>query len=264
MDVELKKAHDAGKLILFAGAGLSANLGLPTWDQLIGHIAKELGYDPGIFATYGDALTLAEYFKIEKGSIGPLRSWLDVNWHNSSIDIASSEIHRLITVGNFRRIYTTNYDRWIENAHDAHDVQYHRLLKAADIATADESRRHIVKLHGDFEDDSSIVLDESSFFARLDFESPLDIKLRHDAIGSSVLFVGYSLSDLNIRLLFYRLTQMWNSATLSTARPKSYLFMQRPNPVATAVLKGKGIEVVQSDADDPKEALREFLEELVS
>lgn len=40
---ELLEAHRSGKLMLFAGAGVSANLGLPNWSQLIGQIAKELG-----------------------------------------------------------------------------------------------------------------------------------------------------------------------------------------------------------------------------
>lgn len=39
--------------MLFVGAGVSANLGLPDWNALIGRIAEELGYDPKIFATYG-------------------------------------------------------------------------------------------------------------------------------------------------------------------------------------------------------------------
>jgi len=34
-------------------------------------------------------------------------------------------------------------------------------------------------------------------FDRLYFSSPLDIKLRTDALGRSILFIGYSLSDVN-------------------------------------------------------------------
>ena len=32
----------------------------------------------------------------------------------------------------------------------------------------------------------TIVLDESSYFERLEFETPLDIKLRSDVLGKSV------------------------------------------------------------------------------
>ena len=49
MRTELLEAHRSGKLMLFVGAGVSANLGLPSWGQLISQIAQELGYDPAVF-----------------------------------------------------------------------------------------------------------------------------------------------------------------------------------------------------------------------
>jgi len=164
----------------------------------------------------------------KKGGLGPLRSWMDREWHKSSTDISKSDIHRLITQGNFSRIDTTNYDRWLEFAHDAFGVKYDKIASVADLVSVTDGRRQIMKFHGDFDADESIVLDETSYFRRLDFDTPLDIKLRNDVLGSSVLFIGYSLSDLNIRLLFYRLTEMWGRSALATARPKSYVFMNRP------------------------------------
>ena len=98
---------------------------------------------------------------------------------------------------------------------------------------------------------------------RLDFDTPLDIKLRADVLGNSVLFVGYSLNDINIRLLFYRLTEMWGSSSLATARPKSYVFTNRPNPVAKEVLGHWGIEMIVSEEDAPGKALTDFLQQLV-
>lgn len=264
MNDELLEAHRTGKLMLFVGAGVSANLGLPNWNALISHIAEELGYDPKIFATYGSVLALAEFYKKKKGTLGSLRSWMDREWHKSTTDISKSDIHRLITEGNFSRLYTTNYDRWLEYAHDKFAVKYDKIASAADLATAANDRRQIIKFHGDFDADDSIVLDETSYFQRLDFETPLDIKLRNDVLGSSVLFIGYSLTDLNIRLLFYRLTEMWGRTTLPSARPKSYIFTNRPNPVAQEVLSHWGIQMIVSEEDDPKKALTDFLHELVT
>lgn len=56
------------------------------------------------------------------GKLGQLRSCMDREWHKSDINTGASEIHRLIALGNFSRIYTTNYDGWLENAHDHHGV----------------------------------------------------------------------------------------------------------------------------------------------
>jgi hypothetical protein len=50
---------------------------------------------------------------------------------------------------------------------------------------------------------------------------------------------------------------------LTSARPKSYLFTNRPNPVAEEVLGHWGIEMLVSEIDDPKVALTEFLRQLV-
>tara|TARA_Y100000780_G_C13691477_1_gene419717 strand:+ start:4307 stop:5059 length:753 start_codon:yes stop_codon:yes gene_type:complete len=249
--------------MLFVGAGVSANLSLPTWSQLTAHIATELGYDPEIFSTYGTPLALAEFYKKKKGSLGPLRSWMDREWHKPDIDISQSEIHRLITLGKFSRIYTTNYDRWLEIAHDRFGVPYDKVASVADLVSVTDGRRQIVKFHGDFDDDASIVLDETSYYQRLNYDSPLDIKLSNDVLGNSVLFIGYSLSDINIRLLFYRLTEMWGRSALSSARPKSYVFANRPNPVAQEILGHWGVEMIVSEEDDPKKALTDFLKELV-
>ncbi|XQU09616.1 SIR2 family protein [Halomonas sp. LY9] len=260
---ELLDAYRNGKLMLFVGAGVSANLGLPDWKELIAHIANELGYDPKIFTTYGNHLALAEFYKKKKGGLGALRSWMDREWHKPTTDISKSDIHRLIAQSNFSRIYTTNYDRWLEYAHDAFGVKYDKIASVADLVSVTDGHRQIIKLHGDFDSDDSLVLDETSYFQRLEFDTPLDIKLRNDVLGSSVLFIGYSLNDLNIRLLFYRLTEMWGQSALASARPKSYVFTNRPNPVAEELLSHWGIEMIVSEEDDPGKALTMFLQDLV-
>ena len=264
MRVELLEAHRSGKLMLFVGAGVSANLGLPSWGQLIAQIAKELGYDPAVFATYGNYQTLAEFYKKKRGGLGELRSWMDREWHKPSTDIKASDIHRLITQGNFSRIYTTNYDRWLEIAHSEFGVKYDRIASVADMVAVRDGHRQIIKFHGDFAADESIVLDETSYYQRLNFDTPLDIKLRNDVLSNSVLFIGYSLTDFNIRLLFYRLTEMWGRSPLASVRPKSYVFTHRPNPAAEEVLKQWGIEMIVSDEDDPKKALTDFLQNLIT
>lgn len=67
---ELIKKIKNNEVILFVGAGVSATLNLPTWSQLVDYLAETLGFDSSIFKLYGDNLMLAEYYKLEKGSIG--------------------------------------------------------------------------------------------------------------------------------------------------------------------------------------------------
>ncbi|HEX2255728.1 MAG TPA: SIR2 family protein, partial [Afifellaceae bacterium] len=115
---------------------------------------------------------------------------------------------------------------------------------------------------GDLEDEDSLVLAESDYFARLRFESPVDIKFRADALGRSVLFLGYSMSDMNIRLLLYRLWQIWQGSGAEDERPPSFLFTSRPDPVQEALMAARGIRVLTRESDDPQQALAGFLAEL--
>ncbi len=260
---ELAGAIRNRKVILFAGAGLSMNLGLPSFNSLIGRLAEELEFDPEIFHMSGDYLTLAEYYFQTKGKLGPLRSWMDTTWHSSEVDISKSVIHKAIVKLNLSAVYTTNYDRWIEKSFEYWNTPYSKIANVSDIASANEDRTQIIKFHGDFDDDESIVLTESSYFERMNFESPLDIKLRSDVLGKTILFIGYSLSDINIRYLLYRLQKQWEKEGSNKTRPKSYIFLTRPNVVQEEILRARGVIPIIAETDDPKASLEKFLSELI-
>jgi SIR2-like domain len=203
---ELVAAVREKRAILFAGAGLSMSVGLPSWQEFIDHMREELGLDRDQLRENSvNYHTVAEYYRISRGSIGPLRSWLDRNWKVSCEKVRSSKIHQLIVELDFPMIYTTNYDRNLEAAFAAHDRDYVKIANARDIAKMREGVPQIVKFHGDFDDDASLVITETDYFNRLDFDSPLDIKFRSDALGKTVMFVGYSMRDQNIRLLLHKL-----------------------------------------------------------
>ncbi len=126
----------------------------------------------------------------------------------------------------------------------------------------DQDAVHIVKLHGDLFSPKTMVFTETSYFERLSFESPLDLKLRADALGKSLLFIGYSLSDINIRYLLFRLQRVWEREEKAELRPKSYLFMTRPNPVQERVLKERHVIPIVAESTDPAASLAAFLKSL--
>ncbi|PCJ99173.1 MAG: Sir2 family NAD-dependent protein deacetylase [Zetaproteobacteria bacterium] len=259
---QLLTSFRQGDVILFIGSGVSAGLGLPTWDQLIDKIAKELGYDPSVYKTFGNHYALAEYYRIEKGNISGLTRWMDKEWHSSDIDISTSRIHELIAHLPCSIMYTTNYDRWLENSFKHYGKEFVKISSVSDLTKVELGKTQIIKFHGDFDDDSSIVLDETSYFKRLDFETPLDIKLRSDVLGKSVLFVGYSLSDINLRYLFYKLSKLWEINNGDAAQPRSYIFSPRPNAIQEAIFDQWGINMISSEIEDPEDATIDFLEKL--
>ncbi|HWT30642.1 MAG TPA: SIR2 family protein [Propylenella sp.] len=260
---ELAAAIKQRQAILFAGAGLSMSVGLPSWRELIDHMIRELGLDSdnslGRDFSYQ---TLAEYYRISQGSIGPLRSWMDRKWSVSEERVRESKVHDLIVELDFPLIYTTNYDNNLEVAFKLHGRDYTKVANARDLAKLPEGVTQIVKFHGDFDDDQSLVIAETDYFDRLAFNSPLDIKFRADALGRTLLFIGYSMSDLNIRLLLHGIWQTWRNSGYQRSRPPSYVFMARPNAVQEAVLGQWGISVLSDEAEDPEAALLSFLTRL--
>ena len=260
---ELARAIKERQVMLFAGAGLSMAVGLPSWRELIAQMGEELDVDPQEFIALDRSYqTLAEYYRLKRGSIGPLRSWMDRNWSVSEKKVSQSRLHELIVALDFPIIYTTNYDANLEVAFRLHQREFVKVTNARDVANVREGVAQIVKFHGDFDDDRSRVLAESDYFDRLNFDSPLDIKFRADSLGRTILFVGYSMSDLNIRLLLYRLWQTWRNSGRERDRPRSFVFMSRPNPVQEAVLGQWGISPLSGHSEDPQEALTAFLKDL--
>ena len=259
---DLKDAIKTKNAVLFVGSGISSNLGLPTWTELINKMSVDLGFEPEIFKSFGGFLELAEYYNLKKG-LGTLRSWMDREWHSPTIKIEDSEIHKLIVELDFPIIYTTNYDRWLELSYEKYGKDYVKISDVANLTELNQNKTQIIKFHGDFySSDDSIVLSESSYFERLDFETPLDIKLRADALGKTLLFIGYSLSDINIRYMLFKLNKLWEKSKNKYAKPKSYIFLPSPNPVQELILEQRGVTPIISDYDNIKEGLIEFLKKI--
>jgi NAD-dependent SIR2 family protein deacetylase len=191
----LKGLRQQGRLIPFVGSGLSKPLGLPDLSALIDFIAEQLDYDPQVFKLNGTELQLAEYYVAIKRSIGPLRSEMDRLFNPSDDQIKKSRAHSALVEMKLPLIYTTNYDRIIERAFDIRKEPYHTIANLDDIVSAPaDASTQIVKLHGTFDDDASLVLTEMSYFDRLEFESPIDIKLRADILGKTLLFMDIALA----------------------------------------------------------------------
>lgn len=247
----------------FVGAGFSISLGLPSFSNLVDELATDLGYDPELFRSFGQPWTLAEYYKIRQSGIGELRSRLDARWHGGEVRIGESKIHEALIRLQLPIVYTTNWDRWIENAYGNYGRDCQVIRNVGDIRKIQEGVTQIVKFHGDFSDDDSLVLAESAYFDRMSFDSPLDIKLISDVLGRTILFLGYSLADTNIRFILYRLHRLWRASRFEDARPQSFIVLDRPNPVQEDVFKTWGVESLILDAHgSPTDRLASFLTDL--
>ena len=257
----LRDVHRDGKLIPFIGAGLSMPLGLPSWSKLTDIIAEQLGYDPEVFALSGNNLQLAEYYVAVKGSIGPLRSEMDRLFNPTDEAISSSRTHSALVEMELPIIYTTNYDRIIERAFELREIPCHTVASIDDIATAPPNATQVVKFHGTFSNDASLVLTESSYFDRLEFESAIDIKLRADMLGKCLLFIGYSLNDINIRYMLYKLHKLRHQVRPDAPRtPSAYLITFGAGEVQRTLLAKWDVSVLELEPTNTAESIANFLE----
>ncbi|MBY0513538.1 MAG: hypothetical protein K2P78_06460, partial [Gemmataceae bacterium] len=83
-----------------------------------------------------------------------------------------------------------------------------------------------------------------------------------DLLGRVALFIGYSVSDVSVRYLLYRLHRLWQGSAYEQARPRAFVFLGRSNPVQARVLSSWGIVPLFSESDDLGEGLRLLLERL--
>ena len=178
-------------------------------------------------------------------------------------EIKASRSHMALPAIGFRRIYTTNFDNIIERSFKLKGLPFHVVSNMGDISTAPRDTLQIVKFHGTFTDDDSLVLTETNYFERLEFESPLDIKLRADILGRSLLFIGYSLNDINIRYMLYRLHKLRERHHRVTEEaPTAILLTYSVGEVQRALLANWGVATIALDPLDKTRSTADFLEAL--
>ena len=117
-----------------------------------------------------------------------------------------------------------------------------------------------------FIEDKNRMVDKTTWFSfdRLEFESALDLKLRADTLGKSLLFVGHGLGDINIRYLLYKLHKLRARLTAGHQRlPSAYLTAYGAGDVQRRLLAQWDVELIELDPLDKTKSTEAFLESLL-
>lgn len=270
----LLKMVQERRIIPFIGAGFSGVFDLPDWKQLLKELSSEINDGLTFEDVYGlcdgNLLQIAEYFFLMKDrQIGPIRQKMSEVLH-AKIDPVLSGAHvELVNLG-APLVYTTNYDNFIEKVFRNLDYPCETIALPRQVAYSDGKKTQIIKYHGDFSYDETLVLTESSYYSRMNFDSPLDLKFRSELFARSVLFIGYSFRDINIRIIWYRLMEMMKDIA-ATDRPDSYIVRINSNKVLEKLYEEVGIKTIVLDpkgeattTEEQKNLLHSFVYELAT
>jgi len=175
--------------IPFCGAGISVDSGVVTAKDFL----KDLGYGG---------------LRWEQGT--QTASRLDPSFYRRFVSAfgdsrgSPNNIHRYLAQLEARYYITTNYDRLLERAfHDAYgrrcDTQFMVIQRQRDLIKMHDYWSVCIKLHGDVEEPELLVLTEQQYRQRLTQPTAVDRFVEHLFGVHTVVFLGYSLSDWNIR-----------------------------------------------------------------
>jgi hypothetical protein len=261
---ELLVAARDQRLSLFIGAGFSKNIStdIPDASQLIEVAAERAQMDPRLLGLHarGDYMLAAEYLEIVGGLRSAL-SQLEQKINNSKFSVEKSRPHIQLTELKSTNIFTTNWDSWIEKAFLKQRKPFELVRAPADLLKNPQQadvrglhRHRIIKYHGDFAIPESVVFSMRSYFARILNHSVLDSILETDIFANSLLFVGYSFSDPNLRLVWQRILRQRAELDEIAMRavPKSFILSNDVNPIMTAWLQQLGIAVIPVDPTPTK------------
>jgi hypothetical protein len=189
-----------GKCVLFAGAGLSAAAGYPSWTDLLRGVMGAAKKAHPELKVAGLESLLAEGKLLEAAAY--LRDAMDREPFYAALrallkekDVAPSPIHELLPHFRFRAIVTTNFDQLIERAFGG-NLPVATQKDAKDLAKyLGTDTPFLFKVHGDIDRPDTIVLTAEEFA-----QATVDNKAFKNAFSallltSPLLFVGYSHSD---------------------------------------------------------------------
>lgn len=236
--LRIQHASRTDKLVVFVGAGVSQNSGIPTWNNLICSMMEEL---PSELSKENDVLKLAQMYKDSRGHKEYMDKIKNVLLYNKAVP---NPLHKSIIALNPCHIITTNYDDLVEQELANEFKQYDIIREDKDIPQM-EKQHCLVKMHGDYATDN-IVLTEKDYF---DYKNsfPLIRAFVQSLFASKlVLFVGFSFADLNLKMIMNELQNI-----LSEDMQRAYLLSyDTPDDITKKYFEEKGVNILHFSEEE--------------
>lgn len=188
----IKEAINNDKLVIFAGAGISKDSGIPLWGELIKNAKNYLNET----TKETDSLKIAQILYNEKGEKEYNEIIKELVFKNAN---QYNPIHEIIFELNPQHIITTNYDMFFESVIKNKGLPFSIVSKDIDLPYA-KHKNLLIKYHGDF-DNFNVVFKENDYLEFSKNHTLKEIFVKSLFSNKVILFVGYSVSDINLKML---------------------------------------------------------------
>lgn len=188
-----------GNLVPFVGAGISAQIGFPSWKK---HLIDQ-GKTSGIDSDYvNKLLNEGQYEKLieEIEAKGYRDAFLREIRDIFSDKLEPNDTYRLITDLFPNRALTTNYDQTLEQAYVTFKSSKIQIIESSNILeNLDYTRTSVIKLHGDINYPTKCIISKKQYEdaygeENLDLSKPIPSLLKYYFENKSLLFLGCSLN----------------------------------------------------------------------
>ncbi len=201
---EIKQGINKSETVVFCGAGISLNSGLPTVNQFVPYLMKVLGLsDKELEILMGPKLNdlrLPFESLIEiLGESGKIDKILDI-FDGGEPNTTHLFFAKLAKVGKVRTIVTTNFDRLFERALRDEGVEYNLFYKEDEFKDINwnDDRLRLIKIHGSVHDKNNMAITIKRIADHILSDKRADVIRNVFSSGKhrNILIMGYSSSDV--------------------------------------------------------------------
>ncbi len=202
----LIKAHNEENLTLFIGAGISRcviDSKAMLWSEAVARMQEKLNIQEN------DPLRLAQLFyqQFPEEYNEFVHSMIDSTAQPSAVHMMIAQLHPKI-------IITTNWDCLIEKS-VVNSLLFYDIITCDEELLLSKSPYKIIKMHGDFaRNDERFVFKEDDYLNYSQNYPLIETFIKNVLITSNILFLGYSYSDINIKMIMTWLKQNKKTANL--------------------------------------------------
>ena len=152
--------------------------------------------------------------------------------------------HRAFCALNFEAICTTNFDFLIEQALTESATPFSTIVSEDRLPINIQEKTKVIKMHGDFNHPEHMVITEDDYDCFLDKNKILATYISNMFITKTLLLVGYSLDDYDIRTLWKMI-----GSRLGKLHSPAYVVLVGANSLEISKFERRNIKVINLPGD---------------